>query len=136
MNVDKVWFESRMRDKGLSQNDVTRVMGLHQGALSRMLNGKRNMKPSEIHSLAAILTVPDAAVLEHLNTAASATPPAGGLGEMKQKDFTSQAPKKDAAAAVAKVRHPAWGALKGTTIVMPGVNLTEPTAPEWGQLDD
>lgn len=33
-------------------------------------------------------------------------------------------------------RHPAWGSMKGTTIVMPGVDLTAPTAPEWGRLDE
>jgi hypothetical protein len=29
-----------------------------------------------------------------------------------------------------------FGCMKGTTIVMPGVDLTAPTAPEWGRLDD
>jgi hypothetical protein len=32
-------------------------------------------------------------------------------------------------------RHPAWGLLKGTTIVAPGVDIAKPTAPDWGKLD-
>ena len=28
-----------------------------------------------------------------------------------------------------------FGSMKGTTVVAPGVDLTEPTAPEWGKLD-
>lgn len=29
-----------------------------------------------------------------------------------------------------------FGSMQGTTIVMPGVDLAQPTAPEWGRLDD
>lgn len=29
-----------------------------------------------------------------------------------------------------------FGSMKGTTIVTPGVDLTQPTAPEWGERDD
>lgn len=34
----------------------------------------------------------------------------------------------------ARGRHPAWGALKGTSVVAPGVDLTEPANPEWGKV--
>lgn len=37
---------------------------------------------------------------------------------------------------VRKGPHPAFGALKGTTIVMPGVDLTEPADPEWAKVYD
>lgn len=33
-----------------------------------------------------------------------------------------------------RVRHPAWGALKGTTKVEPGVNLAAPADPDWGAV--
>jgi len=31
-------------------------------------------------------------------------------------------------------RHPAFGALKGTVFVPPGVDLTEPADPDWADL--
>jgi hypothetical protein len=31
-------------------------------------------------------------------------------------------------------RHPLIGALRGTVIIAPGVDLTEPADPEWGKL--
>jgi hypothetical protein len=37
-----------------------------------------------------------------------------------------------AGASPATGRHPAWGALKGTSVVLPGVDLTEPADPDWG----
>lgn len=33
-------------------------------------------------------------------------------------------------------RHPAWGALKDITRLVPGVDLTEPAFPEWADLLD
>jgi hypothetical protein len=33
-------------------------------------------------------------------------------------------------------RHPAFGALKDTTFVPPGVDLTEPADPDWADLNE
>jgi hypothetical protein len=33
-------------------------------------------------------------------------------------------------------RHPIFGALKGSTFIAPGVDLTEPADPEWGKVYD
>jgi hypothetical protein len=33
-------------------------------------------------------------------------------------------------------RHPAWGALAGMITLLPDVDLTEPSDPDWGKLDD
>ena len=48
------------------------------------------------------------------------------VGGSENSQSTKQAPKRPAL----------FGSLKGTTIIMPGVDLTAPTAPEWGRLDD
>lgn len=33
-------------------------------------------------------------------------------------------------------RHPVFGALKGTIIILPGVDLTDPADPDWGSVSD
>jgi hypothetical protein len=33
-----------------------------------------------------------------------------------------------------KERHPLFGALKGVTLIPPGVDLTEPANPDWGKV--
>ena len=33
-------------------------------------------------------------------------------------------------------RHSLIGSMKGTTVVMAGIDLTEPAAPEWGEIDN
>jgi hypothetical protein len=41
---------------------------------------------------------------------------------------------KDTAVPRSLPRHPAFGALKGMVTVAPGVDLTEPADPEWGEI--
>lgn len=57
--------------------------------------------------------------------------PAGrkGFGEMQQTAFTN--PDKPVTP-----KHPLLGCMKGSTIVMPGVDLTEPADPDWGKVYD
>jgi hypothetical protein len=33
-------------------------------------------------------------------------------------------------------RHPLFGALKSTTFIPPGVDLTEPADPDWGDISE
>lgn len=35
-----------------------------------------------------------------------------------------------------ETKHPLFGCMKGTSIVMPGVDLTEPADPDWGKVYD
>src|SRR5437870_11270611 len=56
---------------------------------------------------------------------AKAPESATGFAEPVQKPYAT----KDG-------RHPAWGALKDITHLVPGVDLTEPAFPEWADLLD
>jgi hypothetical protein len=61
----------------------------------------------------------------------------GGFTEMKQSDFTTTAPSqpvKTTAGSKVPYRHPAWGALKGMITIPEGVDLTEPSYPDWKKL--
>src|ERR1700752_1552858 len=57
--------------------------------------------------------------------AAEAAEPVTGFAEPAQKPYAT----KDG-------RHPAFGALKDITHLVPGVDLTEPAFPEWADLLD
>ena len=51
--------------------------------------------------------------------------PVEGLGEMPQAQLATQPAHK---------RHPLFGSMKGTTIIMPGVDLTQPADPDWARV--
>jgi hypothetical protein len=57
-----------------------------------------------------------------------------GFSEMTQSTY--HAPESPPAGPRKLRRHPAFGSLKGTTIVLPGVDLTEPADPEWARVYD
>ena len=127
--VDKAWFKSRMDHKGMSLRAVARKMGIEPSALSRSLNSERIIKPEEIKQLAEILEQPAAEILEHINMTTDTVPAAHmeGFGEMPQAQLATQPPQQ---------RHPLFGSMKGTSIVMPGVDLTQPADPDWGKVYD
>ena len=56
---------------------------------------------------------------------------AKGLQEMQQATFSQSADSKPPLK-----RHPLFGSMKGTTIIMPGVDLSEPADPDWGKIYD
>lgn len=66
VSVDKQWFVDRWTEKGLTLRKVAKLIGLDPSALSRMLNGEREMKIPEIGRIAAVLEVSSAEVLGHI----------------------------------------------------------------------
>lgn len=131
--VDKLWFEALIEQKGLSLRAVAREMAIDPSALSRALNSKRKLKPEEIKQLADILEQPAAKVLEHINTpttAASSVRPEG-FEEMHQAGITAEPAKS-----VSHKRHPLFGSMKGTSIIMRDVDLTQPADPDWAKVYD
>ena len=130
--VDKTWFRSRIEQKGLSLRAVAKKMNIEASALSRSLNSERKFKPEEITQLAVILEQPAAEILEHINVIADAASPprTQGFGEVPQTLIAAPGP------AAPYKRHPLFGSMKGTTIVMPGVDLTQPASPDWAHVYD
>lgn len=45
--IDRAWFRARMEDRGYTQNEFARLLGLDRGAWSRTLSGKRKMTDEE-----------------------------------------------------------------------------------------
>lgn len=140
--IDGAWFKQQFERAGLSMREVARRLPagkqgkpMDPSALSRALKGTRKMSVSEAVNIARILKVSETIVLEKaLGESATEDKGSGQLvlaDGAKSRVSSEQSDHPQGAAR----RHPAWGVLKGTTIVMPGVDLTEPTAPEWGQLD-
>jgi hypothetical protein len=60
-------------------------------------------------------------------------PEVAGFAEMKQPRIKSDTPPKPEAPSEAK-HHPAYGAMKGMITLLPGVDLTEPSYPDWKKL--
>jgi hypothetical protein len=129
--IDSEWFHVSLRQRGKSLRGLARFMALDPSAVSRMLKGERAMKADEQDKVAEYLDMPVSAIAEHRG-AGRARHASEGFGEMPQ---TSYLPDEASDAAQAPM-HPLFGSMKGTTIVMPGVDLTEPADPDLLRIYD
>lgn len=112
VNIDKQWFVDRWTEKGLTLRKVAKLAGVDPSALSRTLNGEREMKVLEIGKLASILDVPRSEVLAHVE---------GGRKRAL--------PEGDVAARISE--HPGFGFMKGLLTVEEGYDLTQPSQEDW-----
>lgn len=62
-NVDTKWFHRQFEDKGLSQRQAAKLLGLTSAALSLAMNGKRGILIEEAANLSLLLNVPVETVL-------------------------------------------------------------------------
>jgi transcriptional regulator with XRE-family HTH domain len=152
--IDSAWFYEKLSEKGASLRDMARYMGLDPSAVSRMLSGERKMSADEQDQVAEYLGINLEEVAAHRRGSAF------GFAEKKQVGYESTAasqpepelpPVKMFTEADVIYKdgkrwmeledgtllevHPAWGAMKGTLTIMPGVDLTAPMDwdEEWGE---
>ncbi len=152
--IDSAWFYEKLSQRDASLRDMARFMGLDPSAVSRMLSGERKMSADEQDQIADYLGLPLEEVAAHRRGDAS------GFAEKKQAGYESggTAPVLPEEPPVKMFTeddviykdgkrwmeledgtlievHPAWGCMKGTLTIMPGVDLTAPMDwdEEWGE---
>ncbi|MDM9644694.1 helix-turn-helix transcriptional regulator [Rhizobium sp. S163] len=153
--IDSAWFYEKLSQRDASLRDMARFMGLDPSAVSRMLSGERKMSADEQDQIADYLGLPLEEVAAHRRGDAS------GFAEKKQAGYESggTAPVLPEEPPVKMFTeddviykdgkrwmeledgtlievHPAWGCMKGTLTIMPGVDLTAPADPDWGKVYD
>lgn len=65
MSVNTIWFNQQLAERGLSQRDLARKLGLDQSAISLTFRGKRQMKFAEAADIARLLGLPVSDVLRN-----------------------------------------------------------------------
>lgn len=65
MTIDVKWFRSQLAERGLSQRELARKLGLDQSAISLTFSGKRRMQFTEAASIARLFSLPVSDVLRH-----------------------------------------------------------------------
>ncbi|WP_018897527.1 helix-turn-helix transcriptional regulator [Rhizobium sp. 2MFCol3.1] len=152
--IDSAWFYEKLSQRDASLRDMARFMGLDPSAVSRMLSGERKMSADEQDQIADYLAVPLEEVAAHRRGDAA------GFAEKKQAGYEGggTAPVLPDEPPVKMFTeddviykdgkrwmeledgtlievHPAWGCMKGTLTIMPGVDLTAPMDwdEEWGE---
>ena len=153
MAIDTDWFHQQLEHRGESVRGLARYMGLDPSAVSRMLKGERKMSAEEQDRISDFLSVNLAEISMRRRGLLE------GFGESKQSAYAADDPMNKANLSSQKMftendiiykdgkrwmetedgelveLHPAFGCMKGTITIMPGVDLTEPMEWEWsGEL--
>ncbi|RUX31587.1 helix-turn-helix domain-containing protein [Mesorhizobium sp. M7A.F.Ca.US.011.01.1.1] len=138
-NVDKVWFDSQMKERNLTVRRMATQMNMHYSALSRTLNGERRMQVDEIRKIAEIFDQPESEVLVHLGSSdAKAAERRSGFME-GQVDFENASDINDTAGEYIvppRGGDPLFGCMAGTLTLLPDVDYTAPADPDWGKVYD
>ena len=133
--IDSAWFFARLREKGYSLRRFAGEMAMDPSAVSRMLNGQRNMTADEQDRVAVLLHLPLQEVAAHRK------PVPEGLSERTQAGYEAlDAGESPAERPVRKnddpYRHPIFGCMKGTMIIPDDLDLTAPADPDWFKVYD
>lgn len=143
--IDSAWFYQQLEKDGRSLRAMARALGLDPSSVSRMLRGERKMTADEQDGIAAYFGV------SLLDVAARRRGEGRGFAEEGQEAFKTDADRNSAsvpegggavgknaghAAATDNFYDRVRGCMKGTVTIAPGVDLTEPTDPEWAKVYD
>lgn len=153
--IDSAWFYEKLAERGSSLRDMARFMGLDPSAVSRMLSGERKMSADEQDQVSEYLGINLEEVAAHRRGGVfgfSEEKQAGYEGEGVSQPEPERPPVKMFTEADVIYKdgkrwmeledgtllevHPAWGAMKGTLTIMPGVDLTAPADPDWASVYD
>lgn len=139
------------QSRGLNQTEFAKLVGnVDQSTVSKWERDKQQPRGEALVRLAGLAEKSPAEFmgLEQSGPISDPAPsPTGetedkGFGEVKQAEFSQESGKPGGAAthrtspSKAVRRSPLFGSMKGTTIIMPGVDLTKPADPEWGRVYD
>lgn len=150
--INTEWFRLKLREKGRSASALAAFLGLDKSAVSRLLNGGRDVSAEEQDKIAQFLGVDVAEVAMHRRGKRT------GFAEKKQEAYVQDLRRSaleppvdmfteadiihkdgkrwmEAPDGTLIELHPAFGCMKGTITVMPGVDLTAPMDwdEEWGE---
>ena len=130
--IDKAWFSQHLKKNGRSQNDLARFLNLHRSAVTRMLNGERNMSVEEQDRIAEYLDVPVSEVSLHRRGEPSGFSEPGQTayaGPARVNSMTEETWTETKRTA----RHPVFGCMKGTMTIPTDLDLTAPIDVEWSE---
>jgi transcriptional regulator with XRE-family HTH domain len=152
--IDSAWFYEKLSQRDASLRDMARFMGLDPSAVSRMLSGERKMSAEEQDQIADYLGLPLEEVAAHRRgdgtgfaekkqagyeggSTASVLPEEPPVKMFTEDDVIYKDGKRwmELEDGTLIEVHPAWGCMKGTLTIMPGVDLTAPMDwdEEWGE---
>ncbi|WP_226778992.1 helix-turn-helix domain-containing protein [Oceaniglobus trochenteri] len=85
------WFKAALRRAGLTHNDVAEAIGRDRAVVSRIMNGKQEMKPAQAEAIATLLDIPLPEVLNAAGLFSEAAVPkkAPGFAEPDVVPFAS-----------------------------------------------
>ncbi len=139
--IDSAWFYAQLEAQGKTLKDLARTLDLDPSAASRLLRGERKMSAEEQDAMAVYLGV-------SLEEVAARRRGNSGFAEEEQEAFNGKTAGTDEQIVVDQQadgekgeEHKSFyervrGKMAGTVTIAPGVDLTEPTDPDWARVYD
>ena len=133
--LDGRWLDDRLDLRGSNRAGLSRALGRDRSAVTKLVQGKRQLKLREVEVVAAHLGCPRETVMTWAGLGPT-TDAVGGFAEMQQAEFKPMKPahNEGQVKSTAPFRHPAWGALRGLITLLPDVDYTEPAYKDWKTL--